>query len=364
MIGENGVVEQLAIGRRLVGTNRPVYVIAEMSANHLQDYDRAVRILEAAKEAGADAVKLQTYTPDTMTIDCDDACFRVGQGTIWEGKSLYQLYGEARTPWEWHPRLKAVANDLGLHLFSTPFDATAVDYLEEMGVPAYKIASFEVVDLPLVRRVAETGKPVIMSVGMASREEIDEALLTIRATGNDQVALLKCTSAYPALPEEMNLRAIPRLREVFGVPVGLSDHTLGIAVAVTAVALNACIIEKHLTLSRAAGGPDGAFSLEPHEFKALVDAVRVAEGALGDVAFTTTEREGASRVFRRSLFVVKDVRAGERFTADNVRSIRPGAGLHTRYLPEVLHRRAAVDLRRGTPLRREHLDAVSEPGHP
>ena len=330
-------------------------MIAEMSANHNQDFDRAIRIIEAAKEAGADAVKLQTYTPDTLTIDCDNKYFHIGEGTIWEGRNLYDLYSEAYTPWDWQPKLKKISNDLGLELFSTPFDHTAVDFLEEIGVPAYKIASFEIVDLPLIRRVAQTGKPIIMSTGMATLAEIDEAVRTVREAGATQIVLLKCTSAYPAPPEEMNLRTIPHLAEAFGVPVGLSDHTLGIAVPVAAVALGACIVEKHFTLSRDVPGPDSAFSLEPHEFKAMVEAIRVAEKALGEVRYEVTEREQASRVFRRSLFVVQDVEAGEVFTEKNVRSIRPGYGLHTRYLDEVMGRRAARDVERGMPLSWGHI---------
>lgn len=341
----------ISIRQHRIDTEHSVYIIAEMSANHNQDFDAAVRILHAAKESGADAVKLQTYTPDTLTIDCHNEYFRIGKGTIWEGKNLYALYGEAYTPWEWQPKLKAIADESGLDLFSTPFDFTAVDFLEAMDVPAYKIASFEIVDLPLVRYIAQQGKPIIMSTGMATLAEIEEAVTTIRETGNEQIALLKCTSAYPALPEDMNLRTIPHLAEAFGVVTGLSDHTLGIAVPVAAVALGACIVEKHFTLSRAEPGPDSAFSLEPHEFKAMVEAIRVAEKAVGRVSYGVTEREQASRVFRRSLFVVQDVPAGGLFTEENVRSIRPGYGLHTRYLPDVLGRRAARDIQQGTPLR-------------
>jgi N-acetylneuraminate synthase len=340
----------LQIGDRMIGLDHPTYIIAELSANHNQNFDQAVQLVYAAKEAGADAIKLQTYTPDTITIDCDNEYFRIGKGTLWEGKYLYQLYGEAYTPWEWQPKLKAVANDLDMDLFSSPFDVTAVDFLEEMDVPAYKIASFELVDLPLIRRVAQTGKPIIMSTGMATLAEIDEAVCTARESGATQIALLKCNSAYPAPPEEMNLRTIPHLAEAFGVPVGLSDHTLGIAVPVAAVALGACIIEKHLTLSRSKPGPDTAFSLEPHEFKAMVEAVRVAEKALGTVNYEVTDKEAASRVFRRSLFVVQDMAPGEVFTTENVRSIRPGYGLHTRYLGEGLGRSATRSIKCGTPL--------------
>jgi N-acetylneuraminate synthase len=344
------VSRSIAIAGRRIGPGEPVYVIAEMSANHGQDFEQAVKILRAAAEAGADAVKLQTYTADTLTLDSDKPCFRVGQGTLWEGRTLYDLYGEAYTPWEWQPRLKDVATELGLALFSTPFDATAVEFLEAMEVPAYKIASFEVVDLPLVERVARTGKPMIMSTGMATLAEIDDAVRTIRATGHQDLVLLKCTSAYPAPPDEMNLRTIPHLAHAFDVVAGLSDHTLGITVPVAAVALGACVIEKHMTLSRAVPGPDSAFSLEPAEFKAMVDAVRVAERALGDVRYDVTQREAASRAFRRSLFVVADVKAGEPFTEKNVRSIRPGDGLAPKHLVEILGRRSARDIERGTPL--------------
>ena len=342
----------ITIGQRVIGAGHPVYVIAEMSANHQQNFDQAVKIIHAAKAAGAHAVKLQTYTPDTMTIACDRPEFRI-EGTIWEGRNLYELYGEAYTPWEWQPRLKQVANDLGLDLFSTPFDATAVDFLERMNVPAHKLASFELVDIPLIQKMARTGKPLIMSTGMASIAEIEEAVQSARQAGAENIVLLKCTSAYPAAAEEMNLRTIPELARHFSVPVGLSDHTMGIAAPVAAVALGACIIEKHLTLSRSEPGPDSAFSLEPHEFKEMVEAVRTAEKALGEVHFGCSAKEAGSRVFRRSLFVVQDVKRGELFTAENVRSIRPGHGLHTRHLPEVLGRHAVCDVERGTPLQWE-----------
>ena len=339
----------IKIRDRRIGPDQPVYIVAEISGNHNQYFDEAVRILHAAKEAGADAIKLQTYTPDTITINCNTEPFRI-KGTLWEGKNLYELYGEAYTPWEWQPKLKQVANDLGLDCFSSPFDFTAVDFLEKMDVPAHKIASFELVDIPLIQRVACTGKPVIMSTGMASLTEIDEAVRAFRDTGGKQLVLLKCTSAYPSPPEEMNLRTIPHLAETFGVPVGLSDHTLGIAVPVAAVALGACVIEKHFTMSRAAAGPDAAFSLEPSEFKAMVAAVRTAEKALGRVSYEVTPNETASRVFRRSLFVVADMRTGELFTEQNVRSIRPGHGLSPKYLSDVLGRQAALDIKCGTPL--------------
>ena len=340
----------ILINGRRIGPGEPVYVIAELSANHNQNFDEAIRIVRAAKECGADAIKLQTYTADTITMDCASEPFQVRKGSIWEGKNLYQLYGEAYTPWEWQPKLKELAEDLGLDCFSSPFDSTAVDFLEQMGVPAYKIASFEVVDLPLLDCVARTGKPIIMSTGMASLEEIEEAVAILRNAGADQLALLKCTSAYPASFDEMNLRTIPEMAQRFGVPVGLSDHTLGTTAPVTAVALGACIIEKHLTLSRGTPGPDALFSLEPQEFREMVTAVRQAEQALGEVFFGFSEREAASRVFRRSLFVSADIAKGDLFTKHNVRSIRPADGLHTRHLKQVLGRRASCDIKRGTPL--------------
>ena len=340
----------IKIGARAIGEDYPVFVVAELSANHRQQFDGAVKLIETAKEAGADAVKLQTYTPDTLTIQCDAPEFQIGGGTPWDGKTLYDLYSEAYMPWEWQPKLKKVADDIGIGLFSTPFDKTAVDFLEEMGVPAYKVASFEIVDIPLIEYIANKGKPIIMSTGMATLAEIDEAVRAARGAGASQIALLKCTSGYPASPEEMNLHTIPHLAEAFGVPVGLSDHTLGIAVPAAAVALGACIVEKHFTLSRSIPSPDSAFSLEPQEFKAMVEAIRTAEKALGEVRYEVSEQEAKSHVFRRSLFVVKDMKAGEVFTEENVRSIRPGYGLHPHHLKDVLSRRAAQDIQRGTPL--------------
>ncbi|MFN8494593.1 MAG: pseudaminic acid synthase [Caldilineaceae bacterium] len=339
----------IKINGRVIGPGYPTYMVAEMSANHNQNFDQAVQIIHAAKEAGADAVKLQTYTPDTLTIDCDNDYFRI-KGTLWEGRNLYDLYGEAYTPWEWQPKLKKVANELGLELFSTPFDTTSVDFLEKMDVAVHKIASFESIDLPLLRHIAKTGKPVIMSTGMATLAEIDESVNTLRQAGNQELILLKCTSAYPSPPEAMNLHTIPHLAEAFGVPVGLSDHTPGIAVPVAAVALGACMVEKHFTISRALPSPDSKFSLEPQEFKAMVEAVRMTEKALGTVHYGLEEHEAVSRVFRRSLFVVQDIKAGEAFTEQNVRSIRPGHGLHTRHLEEVLGRHASQDIQRGAPL--------------
>jgi N-acetylneuraminate synthase len=345
----------IRINGRQIGPGHGVYVIAELSANHNQSLERAVELVRAAKAAGADAVKLQTYTPDTLTIPSDNSCFRIGPGSPWAGRNLYDLYKEAYTPWDWYPVLKRVAENAGLDLFSTPFDQTAVEFLERQDAPAYKIASFEIVDVALLRAAARTRKPLIVSTGMSTLAEIEEAVDTICEAGGREMALLKCTSAYPAPPADMNLRTLPHLAEVFDVPVGLSDHTLGTAAAVTAVALGAQIVEKHFTLSRADGGPDSAFSLEPGEFRSMVEAVRVAEQALGSVCYRVTEAEARSRVFRRSLFVVKDMAAGDRFTPECVRSIRPGHGMHPRQLPEVLGRRAARAISRGTPLDWSHI---------
>ena len=342
-------MHKIFIEGRKIGFKEPCYIVAEMSANHAQNFEQALEIIEAAKEAGADAVKLQTYTPNTMTINARNEYFKVKE-TIWKGKNLYDLYSEAQTPWEWHSKLKEHATKLGLDFFSTAFDPTAVDFLEKLKIPAYKIASFELVDLPLLRRVAVTGKPIIMSTGMASLAEIDEAVNTIKASGGNQIALLKCTSAYPAPPEEVNLRTIPHLKKTFGVPVGISDHTFGFEVAVAGVTLGACIVEKHLTLSRKNEGPDSFFSTEPEEFKKMVRAIRRVEKALGCVQYQPTAKEEFSKAFRRSLFVVKDMEIGEVFKEKNVRCIRPGYGLHTRHLEDVLGRKAKKDIQKGTPL--------------
>ncbi len=328
---------------------RPVYVIAEMSANHNGSIERAESLVRAAAESGADAIKLQTYTADTMTIPCDNEYFRI-KGTLWDGRTLYDLYKEAYMPWEWQPRLKALANGLGMDCFSTPFDATAVDFLEKMNVPCHKIASFEVVDIPLLKKIASTGKPVIMSTGMANLAEIDEAVSTLRANGTKELALLKCTSAYPASADEANLRTIPHLAQAFCCIAGLSDHTMGSAVAVGAVALGARIIEKHFTLSRSGGGPDGAFSMEPDEFKQMVQDIRTVEKALGTVCYELTAKQKESKVFRRSLFVVRDIKAGEVFSEENVRSIRPGYGLEPKFIYNVLGRKSKTFIKIGTPL--------------
>lgn len=340
----------MEIAGRPIGAGASTYVIAELSANHRQSFDAAIQLVGAAADAGVDAVKLQTYTADTITIDADGPEFRIESGTVWDGRTLHDLYAEAATPWEWHGPLQRAASERGLHFFSSPFDDTAVDYLEGLGVPAFKIASFEIVDVGLIARVARTGKPMIISTGMATLEEVGEAVAAARAAGATEIALLKCTSSYPAPPEEADLRTIPDMAARFDVPVGLSDHTLGTVVPVAAVAVGAVIIEKHLTLSRADGGPDGGFSLEPGEMREMVDGIRVAERALGSINYEPSPEEAPSRILRRSLFVVDRVRAGEPFSEANVRSIRPGHGLHTRHLPEVLGRRATRDIERGTPL--------------
>ncbi len=343
-------MRDIVISGRHIGAGARTYVVAELSANHSQSFEKAVRIIHAAKDAGADAVKLQTYTADTITLRSDKECFRIAGGTLWDGRTLHDLYQEAFTPWEWQPKMKEVAEKLGMHCFSSAFDETAVDFLEQMNVPAYKVASFELVDIGLIQKMARTGKPLIMLTGLASEGEIAEAVEAARAAGATEVALLKCTSAYPAPPEDANLHTISELARRYDCPAGLSDHTMGIAVPVAAVALGACIIEKHLCLSRADGGPDSAFSLEPEEFKAMVDAVRTAEKALGSIQFAPSAREAGSRKFRRSLFVAENVKKGEVFTAQNVRSVRPSDGLHPRHLKEVLGQHAARDIEKGTPL--------------
>lgn len=342
--------KQIVIDSKLISENSPTFVIAELSANHLMDYGRAIEIVRAAKEAGADAIKLQTYTADTITIDSDNDYFKIKQGTIWDGTTLHKLYQEAYMPWEWQPKLMRFAKDLGLVCFSSPFDFTAVDYMVEMDMPAYKIASFEINDIPLIRKVAATNKPIIISTGIAHLEDIDRALQTCKEVGNENVILLKCTSSYPAPYEDINLRIIPNMKQTFDCIVGLSDHTMGTTVSIGAVALGAKIVEKHLTISRSDGGADSKFSMEPHEFKEMVNQIRIMEKALGWVTYDLTEGQKKSRELSRSLFVVKEMKAGETFTKDNVRSIRPGYGLHTMYFEEILGKTAITDIKKGTPL--------------
>jgi len=351
----NPKLDYVELNGRRIGSGHPVYLIAEMSANHNGDFETAVELIRVAKEAGADAVKAQTYRSDTLTIDCRTAPFLIKDG-LWKGRTLYDLYEEAAMPWKWQPDLKTVADEVGIDFFSTPFDATAVDFLEEMGVPAIKVASFECVDIPLLRRVGGTGLPVILSTGMATRDEIEEAVDVLRESGTGSIALLKCTSAYPASPVEMNLGAIPIMEKDFGLPVGLSDHSMGSAVAVSAVALGACIVEKHFTLSRSDSGVDAAFSMEPAEFKEMVGNIRTAEEAVGTKAYSCGSEEIRERRFRRSVYVVEDVDAGESITEKNTRCIRPAGGLHPRYYAQVLGRVAKTRIVRGTPLSMELLD--------
>ena len=337
------------IGEKEIGLNEPVFIIAELSANHMNDFDIAVKTIEAMVEAGADAVKFQTFTPDTITIDCDNEYFQIKQGTVWDGQVLHNLYEDAYMPWDWQPKLKKIAENLGLIVFSSPFDKTSVDFLEDMDVPAYKIASFEITDIPLIEYVASKGKPLIISTGIASFEDIELAVKTCLDVGNDEIALLKCTSSYPAPLEEINLNTIPDIKEKFNVVVGLSDHTLGGEVSTAAVALGANIIEKHFILDRAMGGPDSEFSMEPGEFKLMVDSIRNVEKALGKVSYELSDKMKANREFSRSLFVVRDMKKDDVISEDNVRSIRPGFGLHPKYLKEILGKKVNKDLKKGTP---------------
>lgn len=344
------------IGKKEIGENKPTFIIAELSANHMNDFDIAVKTIEAMAEAGADAVKFQTFTPDTITIDCDNEYFQIKQGTVWDGRVLYELYEDAYMPWEWQPKLKKVAEDLGLIVFSSPFDKTSVDFLEDMDVPAYKIASFEITDIPLIEYVASKGKPIIISTGIASLEDIELAVETCLNVGNNNISLLKCTSSYPAPFEEINLKTIPDLHERFEIVVGLSDHTLGEEVSVAAVALGANIIEKHFILDRNMGGPDCEFSMEPQEFKQMVCSIRNIEKALGTVSYELSDKMKSNREFSRSLFVVEDIKKGEVITEDNVRSIRPYFGLHPKYLNRILGKKVKMDLDKGTPFNFKFID--------
>ncbi len=333
-----------------IGKENKVFVIAELSANHNHDFDIAVKSIRVAKECGADAIKLQTYTPDTITIDCDNEYFQIKQGTIWDGTTLYKLYQQAYTPWEWQPKLKKIADDIGLICFSSPFDKSAVDFLEKMNVPAYKIASFEIVDLPLIEYVASKNKPVIISTGIATEDEIKEAVDTCRNCGNNNIALLKCTSEYPAPIENANLKTIPYLKEKYQTGVGLSDHTLGTEVSIAAAAIGAQIIEKHFILDRNLGGPDSSFSLEPEEFRKMTSGIRNVEKALGKPILELSNKILNSRKFARSLFIVKDMKTGDIFTEENVRSIRPSNGLAPKHIKGILGKKAKDNISKGTPL--------------
>ena len=341
----------IRIGNFTIDSHSRTFIIAELSANHGHDINIAKETIKAAKESGADAIKIQTYTADTLTIDCDNEYFKLDSGTIWDGRTLYDLYSEAYTPWEWQKELMVYANNLGLIFFSTPFDKTAVDFLEELNVPVYKVASFEIMDIPLIEYIASKGKPIIMSTGIATLSDIEEAINACKRMGNDQIILLKCTSSYPAKIEDADLKTIPNMKETFDVEVGLSDHTLGITVPVVAIALGAKVIEKHFILDKSIGGPDASFSLEPHEFKQMVDSVRDAEKALGKINYSMNEKKKKSRLLGRSLFVVKDIQAGEKITEDNVRSIRPGNGLEPKYFDDIQGKTVATDLKIGTPMK-------------
>lgn len=342
----------MKIKNRSIDDKSAVFIVAEVSCNHMQRYDLAVRMIKEAKECGADAVKFQCYTPDTITIDVNNKFFRIKHAK-WGGQTLYQLYKKAYTPWGWFRKLKKIADDLGLIFFATAFDKTSVDFLEELKVPLHKIASFELVDLPLIEYIAETKKPLILSTGMAALGEINEAVNTAKKAGAKEIILLKCVSSYPAKAEEMNLKTIPHLRELFDCPVGLSDHTLGITVPIAAVSLGAKVIEKHFTLSRKHKSPDSFFSLEPDELKELVESIRIAESALGKVRYGLTKGERQSRVFRRSLFVVDNIKKGEFFNERNLRSIRPAYGLPPKYLKTILGKKAKRNIKRGTALKWE-----------
>lgn len=341
-------------GLRKIGPGYPVFIIAEMSGNHNQSLERAYKIIDAAVEAGADAVKLQTYTADTLTINSNNKWFKIKKGP-WKGNTLYELYKTAYTPWSWQNKLKRYAEKKGIMLFSTPFDETAVDFLENLNVSAYKVASFEIVDIGLLKKIAQTKKPVIISRGMASLADIKLALKTLRKYGTKDVAILHCVSEYPADPKDMNLTTIPDLAKKFKLVSGLSDHTLGVATSIAAAALGASIIEKHVTLNRSDGGPDAAFSLEPKELKELVKAIQETKSALGKPNYIISEKESKSRIFRRSLFIVENIKKGEKFTKNNLRSIRPGYGLPTKYLENILKKTASKNIKKGTPLSRKHI---------
>lgn len=347
----------IELNGRKVGDGYPAYIIAEMSANHAGSIERAKELIRAAKEAGADCVKIQTYTPDTITIDCEKEYFHIGDGT-WQGENLYSLYGKAFTPWEWHKELKQEADRIGIDFFSTPFDNSAVDFLEELGCAFYKIASFEMIDLPLLQYVASKGKPIIMSTGMGKLNEIEEAIEAIYKTGNTRLAIMKCSSAYPAKIKEMHLATITDMKERFKIPVGLSDHSMGSLSAEVAAALGANIIEKHFCISREIENPDSSFSMTVEEFRDMVDAVRRVERAKGSVKYGAEKQEQENIKFRRSLFVVEDIKKGEPFTEKNIRSIRPGYGMQPKFLPEILGKCAAADIERGEPLKPELVEGM------
>lgn len=346
----------IKIGNRIIGEGNPTYIIAEMSANHLQDYERAKKIILAAKESGADAIKLQSYRPDTITIDCRGEEFMATRGSLWEGQNLYQLYEKAYMPWGWHKDLFNYAREVGIDIFSSPFDSTAVSLLEELDAPAYKIASYEIMDIPLIKTCAKTGKPILLSTGIATQSDIERAVDACKAEGNENIAILKCVSQYPTPYQDLNLKTIPYITKIFDCVAGLSDHSLGAAVDVAAVVLGAHIVEKHLTLSRSDGGPDGAFSMEPDEFSKMVSDIRNIEQALGKATFELTDFQKRGKNNSRSLYVVEDMKKGDKFTVQNIKSIRPGKGLPTWYYEDILGKRASVDLKRGTAMKWDYIE--------
>lgn len=347
----------MRIKNRKIGKNNPTYIIAEMSANHAGSFERAKEIVHAAKESGADCIKIQTYTPDTITINCDNEYFHVDNGT-WAGENLYRLYQKAYTPWEWQAALKEEADRIGIDFLSTPFDRSAADFLEDIDIECYKIASFELVDIPLIEYVASKKKPIIMSTGMATLGEIEDAVRAVRSMGNEQLILLRCASAYPAITNEMNLKTMVNMGETFQVPVGLSDHSMGSIGAVTAVALGASVIEKHFCLGREIENPDSTFSMNPEEFGQMVADIRQAEKAIGTICYGPSEQERGNIIFRRSIFCVKDIRRGEPITEQNIQVIRPGYGIAPKYYKEILGQTALVDIKRGTPLKMEMIGKV------
>lgn len=345
-------MHEVKIADKIIGKNHPVFIVAELSSNHLGDLNIALKTISAIKDCGADAVKIQTYTPDSITMNSSSRYFKIKQGTIWDGKTLYELYRKAYTPWDWQPKLKKMAHSLGLVFFSSPFDRGAVDFLEGLEVPAYKIASFEITDIPLIEYVASKNKPVIISTGIANKSDIKEALGACRRKGNNKIILLKCVSQYPTDFKDVNLKMIPRLEKDFGVVVGISDHTLSKSVPVASVVLGAKIIEKHIILDRKLGGPDAKFSLEPKDFKEMVRQIRETELSLGKDDYRLSEKSKRSRELRRSLFAVKDIKKGELFTEENIKSIRPGFGLHTRYYFDILGKKALYNIKKATPLKK------------
>ncbi len=360
-VGSKRYPKSIGLGASTVGDESPTFIVAELSANHNHDLNTALRTIDAAAEAGANAVKLQTYTPDTITFPSDSKVFQVSTGSVWDGRTLYDLYAEAHTPWDWHPALFDHARDRGLVCFSSPFDPSAVELLESLESPAYKVASFEITDTPLIERIATTGKPIVISTGIATADEISAALDACQAAGNDDVILLKCTSAYPAKLNEANLRTMVDMRSRFGPLVGLSDHTTDHLTATTATALGACLVEKHLILERSMGGPDAGFSLEPHEFAEMVRLIRATESALGTVTYDLTAGSQESRQFARSLFVVRDVGPGDVVTESNVRSIRPSNGLPPGEMPALIGRHFVTQVPAGTPLAWLHVESDHRP---